>query len=349
MIRSTAGYACDRLSYARGFIQLVQRIASAFKLLFKEGGEWKPIPLWSKFFVSFGAALSANRTPEHRIVATLSVPTPSFAAAFIALGRILSEPISEPAKSAIDMHFDELATLPRQTPLIYFNGEALYHGLFLGTSKCSDVDFVRMSVHGGTCMIPKHRCMLVEVQPEGQSGKRVYHVGRLRNPKPFVGCFFSLVEHYRILCSTTKSVVIIGEKNRLRNELVQTPFAVLNGTAYVDGVLQDLIRIAKFSAGGVGCRADVFARSRGHANQNGGSLTDDSLVVLDGAVSYLRWAHEYSPAHTVAILSRTESEYGAAVDSANARYLMRGDDCSLPGLVSPPTGIELMLHLETRQ
>ena len=284
------------------------------------------------------------------MVAALSVPTPSFAAAFITLGRILSESILEPAKSAIDAHFDTLAALPRQTPLIYFNGEALYEGPFLGILKYSNVDCVRMALKGGTCIIiPKQRCLMIEVQPETPVGKPVCHVRRLRNLKPFVGHFFSLVDHYRILCSTTKSVVIIGEKNRLRNEIVQTPFSVGNGTVGFEGALQDLIRIGKFSSGGVGCRADVYARSRTSMNRNGHFPSDSALIILDGAVSYLRWAHEYPRAHIVAILSRTESEYGTAVDSLNAAYLARLDDCSLPGLSSPPPGIELMVHGEARR
>jgi hypothetical protein len=328
---------------------MLERVAKSFELQFRDGKQWGPIPVWAKFFISLGAALSAGHSPKRRIVAALSVPTPSFAAAFIALGRVLSEPISEPEKTAVDAHFDKLAALPKQTPLIYFNGEALYNGPFLGTVKLSHGDFIRMVIRGGVCMIPKSRCLLVEVQPESQNGNPAGHTVRLRNPKPFVGRFFSLVEHYRILCSTKKSVIIIGEKNRLRNELVQNQFAIPEGTDHVEGVLQDLIRIAKFSSGGIGCRADVYARSRGHAIQNGGSGTDSSLLVLDGAVSHFRWAHEYLHSDSVSILSRTESEYGTAIDSANARYLTRLDDCSLPGLTGPPAGIELMVHVEDRQ
>jgi hypothetical protein len=154
---------------------MVERVARSFELQFRDARQWKPIPLWARFFISLGAAMSAAHSPKRRIVAALSVPTPSFAAAFIALGRILSEPISEPAKSAIDDHFDELAALPKQTPLIYFNGEALYNGPLLGTVKHSNDAFVRMGIRGGTCMIPKCRCLLVEVQPESQPGTRVLH------------------------------------------------------------------------------------------------------------------------------------------------------------------------------
>ncbi len=328
---------------------MVDRLAKSLELQFREGKKWEPIPLWARFFISLGAALSAARSPNRRIVAAVSVPTPSFAAAFIALGRILSEPILEPDQSAVDDHFRRLAALPlRQTQLIYFDGEALYNGPLLGFLNHSGEEFVRMAIRKGTCMIPKHRSLLVEVQPELEAGKPARNAGRLRNPKPFVGQFFNLVDHYRILCSTTKSVIIIGEKNRLRNELVQTPFALANGGGSVEGVLQDLIRIAKFSSGGVGCRSDVYARSRSHAIQNGISADNSSLAVLDGAVAHFRWAAGSAQCDTVAILPRTESEYGAAIDSANARYLTRLDDCSLPGLISPPRGVELMVHAETR-
>lgn len=328
---------------------MIQRIDNALRLRFKEETGWTAIPPWAKFFISLGAALSTVRSNEQRVVAALSVPTSSFASAFIALGRILSEPILEPARSAVDDHFETLAALPPQTPLIYFNGEALFEGPFLGILKHSNVDCLRMAIKGGTCIIPKQRSLLVEVQPDAPVGKAVCHVRRLRNPKPFVGHFFSLVDHYRILCNTAKSVVIVGEKNRLRNEVIQTPFSVPDGNVCAEGVLQDLIRIAKFSSGGLGCRADVYARSRTSMNRNGHSSMDNALLVLDGASSYLRWAHEYPRAHIVAILSRTESEYGTAVDSLNAAYLGRLDDCSLPGLSSSPPGIELMVHVEPRR
>ncbi len=326
---------------------MVERLAKSFELQFLDGREWKPIPVWARFFISLGAALSAAHSPKRRIVGALSVPTPSFAAAFIALGRVLSEPISEPARSAVEAHFGAIAALPaRQTSLIYFDGRALYNGPLLGTSKRCGDDFVLMGIPRGTQWIRKHDCLFVEVQPESRTGKPVHHVGRLMRPRPFVRQFFSLVEHYRIRCSTTKSVIVIGEKNRLRNELVQTPFAVPSGTGHVEGVLQDLIRVAKFSSGGVGCRADVYARSRSHAVQSGRAEAESSLIILDGAVSHFRWVHEYSHCDSVSILCRTESEYGTALDSANARYLTRLDDCSLPGLISPPSGIELMVHVQ---
>jgi hypothetical protein len=325
-----------------------ERFAKSFELQFRDADQWRPIPQWARFFISLGAALSSAHSPQRRIVVALSVPTSSFAAAFIALGRVLGEPISEPAKRAVDDHFDRLAALvPRRTWLIYFDGKALYSGPFLGTLKLRGDDWIQMADPRKKCTltIPKQGCLLVDVQGENPTDKPV----RLKNPKPFVRNFFNLIEHYKILCSTTKSVIVIGEKNRLRHELVQTPFAVPSGTSPVDGVLQDLIRIAKFSSIGLGYRADVYASSRGRAVQKGASEAEGSLIILDGAASHCRWAHEYSHYDSVSILSRTESEYGTAVDLANARYLSRLDDCLLPGLLDPPAGIELMAHLEPRQ
>jgi hypothetical protein len=119
-------------------------------------------------------------------------------------------------------------------------------------------------------MVPKARCLFVELQPESEDGSAlVTRKGRLRNPKPFVSQFFSLAEHYRVLCSTTKAVLIVGEKNRLRTEL-QSPFQIPNGSGAYEGTLQDLVRVAKFSAGGIGCRADV---------QRGRVATSDPLAL----------------------------------------------------------------------
>jgi hypothetical protein len=328
---------------------MIQRAARAFELRFKERSKWHPIPAWAKYLISIGSSLTTARSPECRIVATISVPTSSFAAAFISLGRILNEPIAEPAASAVDSHFEMLSALPNHTPLIYFNGEALFNGPFLGTLQQGGQSFIRMAIKSGTCMIPKNRCLLVEIQPESSNGRPNGQGARLRNPKPFVAPFFTLAEHYRILCSTKRSVIIVGEQNRLREELVQVPFAIPIGTGHAEGVLQDLIRVGKFSSGGIGCRAGVYARSREHVVKNDAAPSDRELIVLDGAVSHFRWVHQYSNRDTISILSKTEPEYGNAMDSANNRYLNRLDDLSLPGLCAPPAGVDLMLHTEARE
>ncbi|MGA8669009.1 MAG: hypothetical protein WB679_04005 [Terracidiphilus sp.] len=243
---------------------MIARIAKSFDLRFQDGIEWTKLPLWAKFLVQLGASVAQAQRADRKVVVAISVPASSYAAAFIALGRVLSEKIQEPAKSALDAHFQNLASLTHGTRLVYFNGEALYRGPFLGIVRCHDEDCILINIKGGKCLVPKPRCLFVELQQESEDGSPLTTSnGRLRNPKPFVSQFFSLAEHYRVLCSTSKSVLIVGEKNRLRTEL-QSPFQIPNGSKPYEGTLQDLIRVAKFSAGGIGCRADVLARSRGH-------------------------------------------------------------------------------------
>ena len=328
---------------------MLERTAKTFDLRYKERSKWHPIPNWAKYLISLGASLASARSATYRIVGTLSVPTSSFAAAFVSLGRILNEPIAEPAASALEGHFGMLSALPNRTSLIYFNGEALYNGPFLGLFQRAGQSFIRMAIQKGTCMIPKSRCLLVEVQPTAANGRPNGQGVRLRNPTPFVAPFFTVAEHYRILCNTKGSVIIVGEQNRLREELAQVPFSIPIGTGHAEGVLQDLIRVGKFSTGGIGSRASVYARSRDHIVKRDSLGTDGELIVLDGAVSHFRWVHEYTNSDTITILSKTEPEYAAAIDSANNRYLTRLDDLSIPHLGPPPAGIDLMLHTEARQ
>src|SRR5262245_42514557 len=154
---------------------MVERLTKSFELRFLDGRDWIPLPNWARFFVSLGAALATAHSAERRIVAAISVPTSSFAAAFITLGRILSEPVFEPAKNAVEAHFNQLAALPSKTPLVYFNGEALYNGLLLGTSKRFGEDFVQMAIGGVTCMVPKYRCLFVDFQPQSPLDIRFRH------------------------------------------------------------------------------------------------------------------------------------------------------------------------------
>ena len=146
----------------------------------------------------------------------------------------MSESISLPSQSAIDAHFSELSLLRRGSGVVYFTGEALYPGSFLGIIKHLGADFISMKIRNPkqrnvTCMIPKQRCLLVDLEPKSENGSPLSHRVRLRDPKPFVSRFFSLADYYRILCNTTKSVEIIGEKNRLRVKLFKhrSPFQMV--------------------------------------------------------------------------------------------------------------------------
>jgi hypothetical protein len=325
---------------------MTARIAKSHELRFQYGKEWCKLPQWAIFLVQLGSSIAHAQTADRKIVVAISVPTSSFAAAFVALGRILSEQIHEPAKTALDEHFQYLAGLRHGTPVVYFNGEALFRGPYLGIVRCHGEDCILINIKGGKCMVPKPRCLLVELQPESEDGSPlVTRKGRLRNPKPFVSQFFSLAEHYRVLCSTTKSVLIVGEKNRLRTEL-QSPFLIPNGSRPHEGTLQDLVRVAKFSAGGIGCRADVLARSRGHIGPASLSADSKALVILDGAMSVIKWAHQFPASDSISILSPTEAEFGTGMDLANTRYQNRLDDCVFPGLGVPPAGVEIMAHVE---
>ena len=327
---------------------MLPRTVKTFDLRYKQRSKWHPIPNWAKYLISLGAGLATARSAKSRIVATISVPTSSFAAAFISLGRILDEPVAEPAASAVEGHFGMLSALPQHTPLIYFNGGALYNGPFLGIIQGAGQHFISMATQKCTFIIPKKtlphgrrpaRCRERKAKWSGRSPTKpkavrrslLFPGGALPNP----------LQHQ-------ESVTIVGEKNRLREELVQAPFAIPIGTGHAEGVLQDLIRVGNFSSGGIGSRASVYARSRDHIIKNA-SAADDELVVLDGAVSHFRWVHKFTDRDTITILSKTEPEYAAAVDSANNRYLTRQDDLSLSHLGSPPAGIDLMLHTEERQ
>jgi hypothetical protein len=328
---------------------MIARIAKSYELQFQDGREWRKLPAWAKFFVELGASLEQVQTADRKVVVAASVPTSSFAAAFISLGRVLGEQIQEPAKSAVDAHFQKLAGLRHGTPLVYFDDHALYCGPFRGITQRHDEDYILISTKKTNYLVPKARCLFIELQPESEDGLGLAASnGRLRKPKPFVSQFFSLAEHYRVSCSTTKSVLIVGEKNRLRTEL-QSPFQIPNGNKSYDGTLQDLVRVAKFSAGGIGCRADVLARSRGHLGPANLAGASKSLVVLDGAGSVIKWAHQFLHSDSVSILSRTDADFSIALDLANTRYLNRLDDCILPDLGAPPSGIEIMAHVERRQ
>lgn len=330
-----------------------ERVAKSLDLHYRDGDEWRPIPHWAKFLISLGASVASAEGDTRRIVVAVSVPSPCYAASFIALGRILAEPIVEPDPAAYTSHFEFLAALPARSPLIYFRRAELVHGPFLGTDSNNGEDGIWMVYQKpkqppGKCFIPKRWSLRVELEPDHKGPAPRTGAGRLRKPKPFVERFFTREEHYRILCNTTKPVTVIGDTNRFRAETVVTPFAVPADERWIEGSLQDLIRVSKFAAGAIGCRSEILAKGRDPALEAAGAHTAGSLVILDGASAAIRRLHQYNNPNLVAVLQRTEPEYLAAVDLLNARYINRADDFEVKASVSPSPAISIMAHTEVR-
>jgi hypothetical protein len=225
------------------------------------------------------------------------------------------------------------------------DADALHHGPFLGIQTINAQPFIGINTRSGKRFVPKARSLMIDLEPDRQQPKaEPGKAGRLRGPKAFVNHFYSQIEHYRLCCSTTKCVTVVGAVNRLRSELVQTQFAMKTEGGHCQGVLQDLIRVGKFAAGGLGCRAGVYAASRGRPHRD--VPAEGSLLIFDGATPLLRWAHQDSRSDNLVILDRTDPSFGDGVSAANNRYFSRADDCKLTNLLTPPPGIDLMVHTE---
>ena len=274
----------------------------------------------------------------------ISLPTRHFGAAMMALGYVLAEPTEETTSVERDAHFRRIAALPVGTPLTYLNGDAMYRGPLLSVTNVSGEDFVIIRTGKTKQFVPKRRALQIEVAEIGrQALPEDLEGGRLHKPKAFIQHFYSHEEFYKINRSSSRHLAIIGALSRLRAELVQTPFLV-PGNPQAEGTLQDLLRVAKFTASGVGYRMAAYPVSKGFTPDS--DAVTPRLVVYDGAASFLKWAHQFTGAHSLVLLDRTELDFPEAVDAINLRYLSRVAECSIPGEIQPPAGVDIISFWE---
>jgi hypothetical protein len=274
----------------------------------------------------------------------IALPTRHFGAALTALGYVLAEPTEETTSVERDAHFRRIAALPLGTPLMYLNGDEMYRGPLLSVTNVGGEDFVVIRTGKTKQFVPKRRALQIELaEMERRTFPEDLEGGRLHKPKAFVQHFYSHEEFYKINRSSSRHLAIIGALSRLRAELVQTPFLIPDNPP-AEGTLQDLLRVAKFTASGVGYRMAVYPVSKGSSPDPRG--VPPRLVIYDGAASFLKWAHQFTSAHSLVLLDRTELDFPEAVDALNLRYLSRVAECSLPAAIQSPAGVDIISYWE---
>ena len=81
------------------------------------GVDWLPLPEWGRFLLELGARICSTADPRKRVVASFSLPTRAYAAAFLSLGAVLAR-LSSPLVSATDAaHIQSLCVLAKGTPV----------------------------------------------------------------------------------------------------------------------------------------------------------------------------------------------------------------------------------------
>ncbi len=312
-------------------------------------GQWVPLPQWCQFCLELGYLISVQEVTENRLVVGVAIPIRAYAAPFTAVGVIAGSLSRRKHSNDALKRFQQLFTLASGTSLYYRreNGE-LVKVVFDGPTSDGSMIELHSKVH--TYKIPPNLAMRVEFPSKELSllPGRSYRQNNTSIP-PFLSYFFGEAVAKEMILQSRLDCIIIGSIGRIEQEINYTKFAVQNAKGeFLDGVLQDIIRVRRFSASTETYRSDIFYT---YSTDHPGSQQEiPEVVIFDGAKSYLKWAYNYRYAHCIVLLASTEPEFDAAVQTFNESFTKYHlDDVVFKKRLNLPKGIPISIYQERRK
>ena len=317
-------------------------------LHYRKKGQWVPLPQWSQFCLELGYLIGVQEVTENRLVVGVAIPIRAYAASFTAVGVIAGSLSRLNRSNDALKRFQQLFTLTSGTTLYYRreNGERV-KVIFDGPTTDGLIELHSM-VH--IYKIPPNLAMRIEFPAKEltQSPGRSYRQSSTDIP-PFLSYLFSESVANEMILQSRLDCIIIGSIGRIEQEINYTKFAVQNAKGeFLNGVLQDIIRVRRFSASTETYRSDIFYT---HSNEHPGSqLEIPEVVIFDGAKSFLKWGYNYRYSHCIVLLASTEADFDAAVQAFNESFTKYHlGDVVFKKRLNLPKGIPISIYQERRK
>ena len=318
-------------------------------LHYRQKGQWVPLPQWSQFCLELGYLIGVQEVTENRLVVGVAIPIRAYVASFTAVGVIAGSISRQNHSNNALKRFQQLFTLASGTSLYYRreNGERV-KVIFDGPT--SDGSMIELHSMAHTFKIPPNLAMRVEFPSKEltQLPGRSYRQSSTIIP-PFLSYLFSEAVAKEIILQSRLDCLIIGSVGRIEQEINYTKFAVQDAKGeFLDGVLQDVVRVRRFSAGKETYRSDIFYT---HSNEHPGSQQEiPEVVIFDGAKSFLKWGYNYRYAHCIVLLASTEPEFDAAVQTFNESFTKYHlGEVAFKKRLNLPKGIPISIYQERRK
>jgi len=333
------------------------------ELFYQDHEAYQPLSSWGHFFITLGADIYKMLHPDRRIVAAIAVPTRAYAAVLIALGMIANGS----GVGNDTAHADRLAELEIDTPVFLFKeqtdgmhrAKGLYKGWSLKDTGGEEVFYIKVQLDRAGDANREYPLRMwssiqiaafpVESMPARETWRQV------TIDDPFAALAVGRSHAKDLAMRSRLECVILGQANALSRETVDTPFAVRGQDGlFVQGHLQDLVRVRRFSSGLEAFRSDVIPTDNPGVDKATGSLSPP-LAILDGSAAYLKWRHLFRSSNRVVVLDRVDRAFEEAVHTLNDEYTLERDvtlerhgDIDL-GLEAVPPGVDSMAFWETAQ
>ncbi len=323
---------------ALGFAEAAPEIGQ--RLYFLDKG-WRPVPDWSAFFVALGAAMASD-APGARLVAAVSTPTRAYAAALCAAG-VVFERAKYPVTLDATAHLAYLRTLPLGTTVDYRHGASGANrstGWLAGFEHHFGQDYIVIrDTPASTIKLLASKAHHVE--PAAKPLLQLPQRRRARVVDTRLGLMIGMLGReggYTFARDSRLECLLVGNKATLREEIVETNFAVERDGRWFRGYLQNLLRVRSFGEDGDGHRSEVVAVGATLPP----TLNDASpaVAIFDGATSFLRWHTTWPDARWIVVLDRTDRRFSDAVASLDAMYATRRPGDHRPRSLAPPPGVE---------
>jgi hypothetical protein len=294
---------------------------------------WESLPSWSRFYLNLGAMIaSANRKGQR--FSAVAVPTRAYAAVFCCGGAVLK---CSSVESSLDyqLQFSYLCSLPKGTTVIYRPKEdtkwfgSLLEDCEIDGSKCLVVQ-IRGS---GIIKVPARHALKLDVY-EPRKGQLPNRAQKKKSGlSPDLVCrILGARESIESSRTSRLDCLIVGAEAPLREESFAPLMIDTGATGRVKGALGAILKVRRFLPPGEVYRADVLSAVT--KKQSAASNLDPTVVIFDGASSFLRWRHFWPTAGKIAILCYSEPGFEDAVAEVN-RIALSAREAKTLGVTCP--------------
>ena len=324
------------------------------ELYYSDGVRWLPLPHWATFFLHLGEALASHISVNKRLIATVAVPTRSFAAALSGFGIVVERASIAAVTIAVQEHFQLLVEAEKGTQVTLLRRGVRHKGIIDGYVVAHEKTWLRVKVRRGELgaweLVGEEEALNVQVvsnQAEDAIPKRI--TGKVVMPLSAFAKTLIGSERVGSFGATSRcDCAIVGHLTNLKPEILETRFAVPGTTTDLNqGVLQDVLRVREFLDTGEHYRSVIVSTF----HRSGARWSDaiPSVVIFDGSTAFLRSRGVFSSANWLVILDRRDATFGDAMAACNQDYVKRKtDDIHFEGIVDLPGGIDLVTYYEAR-
>lgn len=321
------------------------------RLYYSSDDRPKPLPEWAYFFVRLGYQLAARSSEDYRFVIGLAIPTRAFASGLAATGILLAKGGNEAYTDSAQLKY--ICSLKPGTHVHVrtdYNRKLRGVVLRFETRRRGQYIWIRTTDAEERCYPVERYASRITVAEKGVSLPKYQQSGyKLESPGEFLECCLGdeLAEEH--ILDSSFEALIVGRKTAIRKEVCETKLICQTSdkSATAQGSLQDILRVRQFSGANKSYRTQCMSSSTTNPEDEVNEQIPP-VVILDGAISYIKLGHMWWTAHQIVLLDRTERQFQDAVKLLNQNYARRLEGrFKFP--IRIPSGIEMMVYRENSQ